>query len=280
MGSLLFLLIVCICWMQTNAAYNCTACEKRKCPQYVTPCAGHTAIDPCGCCEHCAKMKSDPCGGPDWELGYCDRGLRCVGITGTELVDIPNTGICKEIPGEKPKAYMEDDDENCPERSGCYRVMGMCDCITKHTCILDFQMSQYTPLYCNPQYDSPDYDHLFEYKCTRRGCDMVGDECVCTSDGCERTFQFENKDQCYKSLMKRLCANVTCPEVKVPTCPPDSVRTKPHTPYGNCCPTIPSYCTCNFERCMNKCPNGKRKVTIWKTKGEPGSCCDLNLCLL
>ncbi|XP_040182510.1 cysteine-rich motor neuron 1 protein-like isoform X2 [Rana temporaria] len=139
-----------------------------------------------------------------------------------------------EIPGERSKAYMEDDDENCPQRSGCYRAMGTCDCVTKHTCILDFDMAQYTPLYCDRQYD----------------------------------------------YLKRLCANVTCPEVKVPTCPPDSVLTKPHTPYGECCPTIPSYCTCHFERCVNNCPNGKRKVTIWKTKGEPGSCCDLNLCLL
>ncbi|XP_040182503.1 cysteine-rich motor neuron 1 protein-like isoform X2 [Rana temporaria] len=235
MGSVLFLLIVCICWTQTNAAYNCTACEKRKCPPLLTPCGGRRAIDPCGCCKHCAKEGYEVCGGPDWELGYCDRGLRCANITGTELVEIPNTGICKVFPGRPQKEYYEDDDENCPVQTGCYRMMGTCECPGKRTCVLDFQLDKYDRLHCDP-------------------------------------FYFDN--------LKRLCANVTCPEVKVPTCPPDSVLTKPHTPYGECCPTIPSYCTCHFERCVNNCPNGKRKVTILKTKGEPGSCCDLNLCLL
>ncbi|XP_073459833.1 cysteine-rich motor neuron 1 protein-like [Aquarana catesbeiana] len=281
MGSVLFLLIVCICWMQTNAAYNCTACEKRKCPQYVTPCRGHRAIDPCGCCEHCAKGKYEVCGGPDWELGYCDRDLMCANITGTELVEIPNTGICKEFPDQPRKDYFQDEDENCPVQTGCYQMMGTCDCPSKRTCILDFHLDKYDRLYCDPFYfDNPDNDHLYNYKCSRSGCDMVGNECVCTSGGCDRMFQFPDLASCYKSQMKRLCANVTCPELEVPTCPPDSVLTKPHTPYGECCPTIPRYCTCNFNRCVNNCPNGKRKVTIWKTKGEPGSCCNRNLCLL
>lgn len=131
-----------------------------------------------------------------------------------------------------------------------------------------------------PAVRNADNDHLYNYKCSRSGCDMVGNECVCTSGGCDRMFQFPDLASCYKSQMKRLCANVTCPELEVPTCPPDSVLTKPHTPYGECCPTIPRYCTCNFNRCVNNCPNGKRKVTIWKTKGEPGSCCNRNLCLL
>ncbi|KAM5140377.1 cysteine-rich motor neuron 1 protein-like [Mantella aurantiaca] len=232
MGSVLLLLIVCVCWTQANAEYNCTACDKRICQPYNTPCPGHVAIDPCGCCKHCAKQRSETCGGPDWDFGYCDRGLRCANITGTKLVEIPDTGICKEFPGERTSYFV--DDENCPEQTGCYQVMGTCDCPTKRTCILDFDLPHYVPLHCDRMYDD----------------------------------------------LERLCANVTCPELKVLTCPKDSVPSQPHTPYGKCCPTIPSYCTCKFDQCVNKCPEGKRKVIIWKTNGKPGSCCDLFVCLL
>ncbi|KAM5141185.1 cysteine-rich motor neuron 1 protein-like isoform 1-T2 [Mantella aurantiaca] len=282
MGSVLLLLIVCVCWTQANAAYNCTACDKRICQPYNTPCPGHVAIDPCGCCKHCAKLRFQVCGGADWEFGYCDRGLRCANITGTELVEIPDTGICKEFPGESIVNYFEDDDENCPEQSGCYRVMGTCDCPTKRSCILDAQLEKYTRLYCDPMYDDPQFEHLFVYQCKESGCDIVDDQCDCKTVGCDvkRTFQFKNKNDCYKTLMERLCANVTCPELKVPTCPKDSVPSQPHTPYGKCCPTIPSYCTCKFDQCESSCPEGKRKINIWKTNGMPGSCCDRYICLL
>ncbi|KAM9299303.1 cysteine-rich motor neuron 1 protein-like [Gastrophryne carolinensis] len=267
-----------ILWTQVLAAYNCTACDKRTCPLYVTPCPGNTAIDPCGCCQHCAKQKLQPCGGPDWELGYCDKHLKCFSITGLGLVEIPNVGICKELPGEEYREYFEDDDINCPKQTGCYRVVGTCDCPTKHTCILD--SFQYSELYCNPKYDSPDYEHVYEYKCTSHGCDIVDDRCMCTSSGCDKKFPFQDSKECYKALTERLCANVTCPEVEALKCPRDSFASHPHTPLLMCCPTIPSYCTCDFEQCSTTCPKGKRKVTVWKTNGVPGACCDKTVCVL
>ncbi|XP_072281884.1 cysteine-rich motor neuron 1 protein-like [Pyxicephalus adspersus] len=276
------LLTLCICWKQATAAYNCTACDKRKCPQYLTPCTGHRTLDPCGCgCSQCAKQKWERCGGPDWDYGYCDSGTKCVNLTGLQLVEIPDIGVCKELPGyNKLLNYFEDDDENCPEVSGCYRVMGTCDCPTKRSCIDDFSLQSYDPLYCDPQYDSPAYDHLFVYKCTQRGCDLVDDECVCSSSGCDRTYQFPDLRTCYNIKMERQCANVTCPEEKSPICPKDSVLTRSYTPYGSCCPTLPSYCTCNFQQCDNSCPQGKRVVIIQKGDGKPGSCCNTHLCVL
>ncbi|XP_072282494.1 cysteine-rich motor neuron 1 protein-like [Pyxicephalus adspersus] len=282
MRSVLLLLIVCFCWKQATAQYNCTACDKRKCRPHLSPCPRRTATDPCGCgCHHCAKGEWELCGGPDWEYGYCDRGTRCANLTGLHLAEIPDIGVCKELPDyPDPDHYAQDDDENCPEQSGCYKVMGMCDCVTKRTCFYDFTLSSYDPSYCIPQYDDPAYDHSFVYKCTRSGCDLVDDECVCTSSGCDRTYQFPNRRACYNTLMKRRCANVTCPEEKTPVCPKDSVPTRPYTPYGSCCPTVPSFCTCNFQQCDNKCPNGKRVVIVQKADGKPGSCCDLHLCVL
>ncbi|KAM4016548.1 cysteine-rich motor neuron 1 protein-like [Anomaloglossus baeobatrachus] len=282
MMLLFFLLFLFSSFFQSaQSAYNCTACEERKCPPMITPCPGREAIDPCGCCRHCAKQEGEICGGPDWEFGYCDRYYKCAAINGTGLVEIPNIGACKDMPGYSlPSYYAEDDDEICPKQSGCYKVMGTCDCVTKRTCLPDFTLDNYDRLYCDPMYDSPDFEHLFEYRCTNHGCDLVDNECKCESSGCDRTFQYKDRKSCYKVIRERLCANVTCPEVEPLKCPRDSMATGPHTPYGQCCPTIPSECTCNFKLCNNDCPDGKRKVMARESDGIPGRCCDKFLCVL
>ncbi|XP_044138796.1 cysteine-rich motor neuron 1 protein-like [Bufo gargarizans] len=282
MTSVFFLLFIVPCFFQpAQSAYNCTACENRKCPPMITPCPGSEAIDPCGCCKHCAKQVLEICGGPDWEYGYCDSSYKCAAKNGTGLVEIPNTGICKDMPGYRtPSHYAEDDDEDCPEHYGCFKVMGMCDCVTKRTCIPNFSFERYDPLYCDPQFDDPSFDHLYQYTCTRYGCNLVDNQCICQQSGCDRTFEFPDKKSCHRVLRERLCANVTCPEVEPLQCPRDSMATKPHTPYGECCPTIPSECTCNFKLCNDRCPRGKRKVMAWKSDGVSGRCCDKFLCLL
>ncbi|XP_069804490.1 cysteine-rich motor neuron 1 protein-like isoform X2 [Dendropsophus ebraccatus] len=238
MALLLVLLVISpYVFQNAQSAQNCTACEYRKCPPVIRPCpgSGREAIDPCGCCRHCPKQRGELCGGPDWEYGYCDNSYKCAASNGTGLVDIPNIGVCKELPGyTTPSHYAEDDDEICPEQSGCYRVMGTCDCVTKRTCLADFSMSRYDPLYCEPQYDD----------------------------------------------RARLCANVTCPEEEAVRCPHDSMASVPHTPYGQCCPTIPSQCTCDLQQCNHKCPRGRRKVMVWESDGVPGRCCHRYLCLL
>ncbi|XP_075047222.1 cysteine-rich motor neuron 1 protein-like [Mixophyes fleayi] len=278
MRLFLLLFVIFPCLMPAQSAYNCTACEKRKCQPLLSPCRGNRAIDPCGCCTHCAKQNGEFCGGADWEFGYCDRDYKCASVIGQGLVEIPMAGVCKSLPGYGRAEYFEDDDENCPKQNGCYRAMGHCDCITKHTCILDF--FQYSALYCDPRFDDPSYDGLFEYPCTRSGCDIVDKECVCSSGGCDRTYEFSDGNKCYQALKERLCTNVTCPKPEALQCPPDSVAIVPHTPHGACCPTVPTSCTCNFEVCNNDCPKIKRKILVWKTDGVPGRCCDRFLCLL
>ncbi|CAN2388153.1 hypothetical protein PRIEUP_LOCUS14879, partial [Pristimantis euphronides] len=282
MSLVLFLIVISPYFFQpAQSAYNCTACKERKCPPMISPCPGSEAIDPCGCCQHCAKQEWELCGGPDWEFGYCDSSYRCASINGTGLAEIPDIGVCKNMPGySTPNFYAMDDDENCPEHSGCYRVMGTCDCVTKHTCIPDFTLSHYIPLYCDPWYDQPDMDHLVNVPCTRSGCNLVDNQCICESTGCDRTFEYNDRRSCHKVLREQLCANVTCPEVKPPKCPRDSMATKPYTPYGQCCPTIPSECTCNFQLCNYSCPKDKTKKMVRKSDGIAGKCCDTFLCLL
>ncbi|CAH1244772.1 HTRA3 [Branchiostoma lanceolatum] len=42
------------------------------------PCPSNTVMDPCGCCEECAKVEGEMCGG-SWDIdGKCADGLTCV----------------------------------------------------------------------------------------------------------------------------------------------------------------------------------------------------------
>ena len=46
----------------------------------------------CGCCDVCAKVEGEECGGP-WDLnGKCDKGLKCV----HKEPEFNAKGICKE----------------------------------------------------------------------------------------------------------------------------------------------------------------------------------------
>ncbi|KAM4651430.1 cysteine-rich motor neuron 1 protein-like [Discoglossus pictus] len=244
-------------------------------------CPLQVAIDPCGCCEHCAKTRWEPCGGENWQIGYCANSAQCVSIIGKELVEPPMVGVCKSKRGSIH--YSEDDDVNCPLQSGCYVATGVCDCVTKHTCIRDFSYSTYEQ--CS-KHRGEDYEYK-PYKPSKPvcfnmvnlTCDMVNLTCVCSTDNCERKYEYSDHNQCNKVLVKQICANVTCPVLEEVKCPGDSLATKTYTPPGACCPTVPSVCTCDFSRCNNYCPKRKRKVMIKKTDGIPGSCCDKFLCL-
>lgn len=39
---------------------------------------GGLVIDPCRCCDVCAKVMGELCGGPWNYLGKCDKGLKCL----------------------------------------------------------------------------------------------------------------------------------------------------------------------------------------------------------
>ncbi|XP_053546402.1 cysteine-rich motor neuron 1 protein [Bombina bombina] len=285
MRSELILLLVFFSMVPLHYGYNCTVCDQRKCPPHPLDCNGHFAIDPCECCQHCPKQQWETCGGENWEFGYCGNSLKCAAVIGEELVKLPMMGICKDLKGFPYPNYWEDDDENCPEQSGCYVQTGQCVCLTKRTCISDFRHSSQEQCMMERRsfYDynvDENYETSFINVCFDRGCNIVDEKCICESGKCGHTYEFSEARHCNKELVNRRCANVTCQEVGNISCPRDSVATKPHTPFGECCPTVPSLCTCDFSKCNNDCQKGKRKVMIQKTSGIPGNCCDRFLCLL
>ena len=60
-------------------------------------CKGGTVADMCGCCDVCAKVADDVCGGPYDMMGRCDQGLRCDIL---DPSDINSHGECVKVDDE------------------------------------------------------------------------------------------------------------------------------------------------------------------------------------
>nr|XP_033778690.1 cysteine-rich motor neuron 1 protein-like isoform X1 [Geotrypetes seraphini] len=280
MGSGIFFWVILASAAQELVAFNCSECDKSKCPPPPISCPGKRATDPCGCCRHCARLGWEPCGGENWQLGYCDSYYRCAAVNGTGNVEIPDTGVCKYV-GYRGDYWM-DDDLNCPPVYGCQVRMGFCDCTTIRTCVDYFSYSD--DEICkriNPfPPPGPEDDEFFaNIPCLNIGCDLVGGQCECGDRRCdEPKSKFRNQKECNDALVRVKCADISCPEPPKLNCSSDSVITRTYTPPGECCPTVPSFCTCNFEKCA-KCPYKKTKVNVRNATGIPGDCCDEFYCV-
>lgn len=95
--SVLVLFNFCM-WLRASAAQVCAPCPQHACP----PVASHgceegrvLARDPCGCCDQCARLELELCGGVNWQLGYCAQGLTCTALNHTGAVTVPDIGVCK-----------------------------------------------------------------------------------------------------------------------------------------------------------------------------------------
>lgn len=79
-------------------AHECTPCNLRTCPVKAPhDCEGGRTLarDPCRCCDQCARLEWEPCGGQDWAHGYCALGLTCASFNSTGAAEIPEIGVCK-----------------------------------------------------------------------------------------------------------------------------------------------------------------------------------------
>ncbi|XP_028411507.1 venom protein 302-like [Dendronephthya gigantea] len=83
--------------LSTTEALSCLQCPQVTCrlPSELN-CKGGLAREPCGCCDECAKVEEETCGGP-WDMaGVCDTGLKCVYKGGNEH-DSNAPGVCKKL---------------------------------------------------------------------------------------------------------------------------------------------------------------------------------------
>ncbi|MBN3295666.1 cysteine-rich motor neuron 1 protein [Amia ocellicauda] len=253
------------------------------CPKMRTPCPGRYAVDPCGCCRHCARQRAEVCGGPSWQYGYCDTYLTCASINDTTPIKIPNTGVCKELPGVKRDPW---EDDLCPWVWGCGVRVGNCDCYSEQTCFGSFTYSSYEKCW-EVLKEFMDYDPTLQQSeteskpvpCTHQRCELTEGRCVCQERSCFAQPRLLTVDECEDQLLLEQCRNISCPTKTVPSCPLDSFLTKAYTPVGDCCPLVPSFCTCDFKRCASpSCPPGWHSQLISKGTGVPGNCCPLYQC--
>ena len=63
--------------LRGSEALSCMQCNTFDCGPVPSNCKGGLVSDVCGCCDVCAKVLDEECGGP-WEThGKCDAGLEC-----------------------------------------------------------------------------------------------------------------------------------------------------------------------------------------------------------
>ncbi|XP_077586830.1 cysteine-rich motor neuron 1 protein [Stigmatopora nigra] len=286
-------LVVLFCLVRALEADDCTPCHLRTCPVQATTrgCEGGRIVarDPCGCCDHCARLEWEPCGGPDWSLGYCSLGLTCASVNSTGGALIPEIGVCKVLP-QHPEAGLED--ERCPLMTGCDITEDQCVCDARHTCLGSFAYPDQetctkaqSGVHPEGRKQEPRERHGQKYVgpsdpvCVFSGCNLTADGCLCESQSCDHHFAFINRSQCQEAAEALRCADVTCPDPPASSCPKGSVLTKSYTPPDGCCPSILPRCTCDFEACHQpRCPNGQRTVPLSKASGRPGDCCHVFEC--
>ncbi|XP_033987013.1 cysteine-rich motor neuron 1 protein isoform X3 [Trematomus bernacchii] len=271
------------------SAHECTPCELRTCPvKAPRGCDGGRTLarDPCGCCDRCARLEWEPCGGQDWVHGYCALGLTCASFNQTEAATIPETGVCKELP-DHPEAGLED--ERCPLMTGCDKAGGQCVCDARHSCLGSFTYPDQESCMKASKSEGRRHEHRERHRekyvgpsnpaCMFSGCNLTAEGCVCESQSCHHHFAYINRSQCQEAAEELRCAGVTCPDLQVPSCPKGSVLTKSYTPPSGCCPSIPPTCTCDLHACPKpQCPSGQRAVPLSEASGQPGDCCDVFEC--
>ncbi|XP_078134428.1 cysteine-rich motor neuron 1 protein isoform X2 [Sander vitreus] len=199
------------------SANECTPCNLRTCPVKAPHgCEGGRTLarDPCGCCDQCARLEWEPCGGQDWAHGYCVLGLICASVNKTGAATIPETGVCKVLP-DHPEAGLED--ERCPLMTGCDRAGGQCVCDARHSCLGSFTYPDQETCMKASKSDVRRHEHLERHKekyvgpsnraCMFSGCNLTAEGCVCESQSCHHHFAYINRSQCQEAAVSPKCVH-------------------------------------------------------------------------
>ncbi|XP_078669843.1 zonadhesin-like [Branchiostoma floridae x Branchiostoma belcheri] len=92
MGKIPVMFAVLLGMVNGLSALSCQQCGTFTCPP-VPRCAGDVTKDACRCCDVCAKIDGQSCGGPWDTSGTCSSGLTCVVDPNDPLGD-QATGLC------------------------------------------------------------------------------------------------------------------------------------------------------------------------------------------
>ena len=124
MKSFIFTLSLFLCIFYTSTALKCLACSQQICKK-PEGCRGGIVKDACNCCDTCAKISGEVCGGP-WDiLGKCGDQLQCVKNPKEGEDSFNVEGICKPICGPVCMIFCENgnvlNEKGCPT-CGCYNL--------------------------------------------------------------------------------------------------------------------------------------------------------------
>jgi len=112
-------------WMVivTSVDANCGQCTweaKARCKEPVN-CRGGVVPGVCYCCNRCAKVEGEICGGPRKIYGACDKGLVCKGTKGY------TPGKCKACINVDCKCALGYNEISFTDRNGCLK----CKCVVE-----------------------------------------------------------------------------------------------------------------------------------------------------
>jgi len=269
--STLVLVLVLNEFIETTEALKCLPCKSRTCekPAY---CKGGLTKDVCNCCDVCAKVKGEVCGGP-WNIsGKCDKGLTC------DNKNKNSKGKCRKFLGIGKRCSKKNN--RCAKQLLCKR--GRCTCKRIATCKI---LCRYGFL--------PNRKSCLLCKC-RKFPRKKGQTCS--------TKKTSSRGICAKGLScnKGRCSKKVCGPVCLKFCPNGNVLDKNRCPICKCRPlgSIGNKCSktnkckkglaCRKHKCSCGpvckifCPNGnvldKNGCATCKCKelGKVGDTCKAN----
>ncbi|CAH1257338.1 CRIM1 [Branchiostoma lanceolatum] len=94
MGKILAIFAVLLGTINGLAALSCLECGTYTCTP-LPRCRGDVTKGVCNCCDVCAKIAGEGCGGPWGIAGTCSRGLTCVKDPNDPLEDFQSSGTCE-----------------------------------------------------------------------------------------------------------------------------------------------------------------------------------------
>ncbi|CAH1242103.1 CRIM1 [Branchiostoma lanceolatum] len=181
-------LVILLCMVASSHSLTCAPCNTVRC-QAPENCPGGTAKGVCGCCDVCAKVEGEECGGP-WNIGgVCDKGLIC----DKPHDDFNMHGTCKKN-GSAPQDCGENAHfDGCGHgacQPTCDRPLPVCalQCIPSCQCDDGFMLHDGKCIaedQC-PDRKCPEHSHFRKCGTCKRTCENPNPMCTreCKPPGC------------------------------------------------------------------------------------------------
>jgi len=302
---------IVLCGVFTVAhSLSCTPCNEAKCGPKPS-CKGGYTKDVCGCCDVCAKVEGEHCGGYWFHFGRCDVSLKCVLRSNGQLI---TKGLGKFFsPGRCEKAECAV--HQCGLHQTCSVVEGLpkCECprLCKdrqkpvcgrdngieylNLCYLrryECKHGQWIPFvrgpcrYCAYQGQIYKFQEKIQKKEKCQTCSCAHGRWSCAADPtCKKTMPamfgkpipcvvagIPGRDNCRRGF---LCAYVNTPKGQTGICIPQSTRKARVKSTKN--PT--SSTTLRGTECpLRKCKPCKRGYQVDKEGCKTCRCIQMNVC--